>query len=60
VQKSVDEPLIPPANELVLLPLAIQEPAALCDTMEDTPGLLVEQCWKLDARVLEQSHTLTL
>ena len=41
VQLDVDEPLIPPATEDVMLPLAIQSPAANCSTMVDSPCLLV-------------------
>ena len=41
VQLDVDEPLIPPATEDVLLPLAIQDPVANCSTMVDSPSMLV-------------------
>jgi len=41
VQLDVDETLIPPATEDVMLPLAIQEPAANCSTMVDSPSMLI-------------------
>ena len=46
IQKDVDIPLMPPASEPPLLPLAIQFPAALCNTMEEIPGLLFAEDWK--------------
>lgn len=52
VQKDVDVPLIPPADEWVFLPLAIQLPAALCDTYRGIPGSLVEKGWTLHATSL--------
>ena len=39
VQKDVDLPLIPRADGRVLLPMAIQFPAALCDAMEELPSM---------------------
>ncbi|MBN1289653.1 MAG: transglutaminase domain-containing protein [Actinobacteria bacterium] len=55
-QVDVDVPLIPPAVELVLLPCAIQEPAALCDTMENIPGELIDKHWTLDLQVVSKSR----
>ncbi|MBN2169181.1 MAG: transglutaminase domain-containing protein [Actinobacteria bacterium] len=55
-QEDVDVPLIPPAEELVLLPCAIQEPAALCDTMEEIPGELIDKHWTLDLQVVSKSR----
>ncbi len=52
VQTDVDVPLIPPAPEWVFLPMAIQEPAALCDTHEGVPGKLVYEGWSLHATSL--------
>lgn len=48
VQKDTDLPLIPRADERVLLPLAIQMPAALCDTMTEIPGLVLMEHWTFD------------
>ncbi len=48
VQKDVDLPLIPRAGERVLLPMAVQMPAALCDTMETIPGLLLSAHWTFE------------
>jgi len=45
VQKDVDVPLIPRANGRVALPLAIQMPAALCDSMTDVPTLVLNDYW---------------
>jgi hypothetical protein len=48
VQKDTDLPLIPRADERVLLPMAIQMPAALCDTMTEIPGLVLMEHWSFD------------
>jgi len=45
VQKDTDLPLIPRADGRILLPLAVQMPAALCDTMEEIPGLVLMDHW---------------
>lgn len=45
VQKDVDEPLAPPGKGRIALPLAIQFPAALCDTMTAVPSLVLMQYW---------------
>lgn len=45
LQKDVDESLIPPANGMVLLPMAIQNPAALCPTLAGIPGSVITQYW---------------
>ena len=45
VQKDTDLPLIPRADGRILLPLAVQMPAALCDTMEAIPGLVLMDFW---------------
>lgn len=52
VQKDVDVPLIPPADGRVILPLAIQFPAIICDTMEGIPGIELIDYWKLEATIL--------
>jgi tetratricopeptide (TPR) repeat protein len=51
VQSDVDVPLIPPTSERVMLPLAIQMPAAACDTMEEDPGMVINNYWTLEAKV---------
>ena len=57
VQKDVDVPLIPPTRERVFLPMAIQYPAAACDTMEDDPGVLLMGYWTTTATVeLEEQN----
>jgi transglutaminase-like putative cysteine protease len=48
VQKDTDLPLIPRAGGRVLLPLAVQWPAALCDTMEEIPGLVLMDHWAFE------------
>lgn len=52
VQLDVDEPLIPPATEDVLLPLAIQFPQATCSTMTDSPSALLAEHYTLHAQLL--------
>jgi transglutaminase-like putative cysteine protease len=52
VQLDVDEPLIPPAAEDVMLPLAIQEPAANCSTMVESPSVLVERYQTMQAELV--------
>ncbi len=53
VQRDVDVPLIPHTREQVLLPMAIQSPAAACDTMESAPGIVLSKYWtmKAEARI---------
>ncbi len=60
VQKDVDVPFVPVAEELTSLPPALQEPQALCETMEGCPSLVLLPYWKLEATVLEESHSLGL
>jgi len=45
VQKDVDERLSPSGKGRVALPMAIQFPAALCDSMTAVPGLVLMQHW---------------
>jgi hypothetical protein len=45
VQKDTDLPLIPRADMRVALPMAIQMPAATCDTMAEQPGLVLNAYW---------------
>jgi hypothetical protein len=35
-------------QERVMLPMAIQFPAAACETMEESPGNIIAKCWKLE------------
>jgi len=51
VQKDVNVPLIPPSRERVSMPMAIQYPAAACDTMEDDPGMMLMDHWKTTVSV---------
>lgn len=53
VQTDVDLPLVPPATEPVLLPMTLQVPAALCDTMEEIPGVVISESWVLHAEITE-------
>lgn len=43
VQTDMDIPLIPPASEMVSIPMVNQYPEALCDTMEGVPGLVLSE-----------------
>lgn len=45
VQKDVDLPLIPRARQRVPLPMAIQMPVGLCDTMETIPAMVLLEHW---------------
>jgi transglutaminase-like putative cysteine protease len=45
VQKDVDLPLIPRADMRVQLPMAVQMPAATCETMTDMPGFVLTEYW---------------
>ena len=45
VQKDVDLPLIPRADMRVQLPMAVQMPAATCETMTDMPGFVLNEYW---------------
>jgi len=49
IQVDVDEPLAPPANGMILLPIVIQHPTGLCSTLTDNiPGILLAENWKID------------
>lgn len=48
VQKDVDLPLVPCAHGRVALPMAIQFPTALCNTMDDIPGIVMLEHWKYE------------
>ena len=45
VQKDTDLQLIPRADGRILQPMAVQMPAALCDTMEQAPSLVLLEHW---------------
>lgn len=46
IQKDIDVFLVPKPELTVTLPMAIQEPAAVCGNCEVDPGFLVEKYWK--------------
>lgn len=48
IQKDVDVALIPPADEPVILPMAIQVPAVLCSTSEEDLSLGFSDNWKFE------------
>jgi len=50
VQTDVDLPLVPPVSELVLMPMTLQVPAALCSTMDEIPGVVISEHWALHAQ----------
>ena len=50
IQRDIDVELIPPAESLVFLPMAIQYPTALCDTMEKVPGAVLYEHTKMYLR----------
>jgi len=52
-QKDVDAPLIPAPSVRVSLPMAIQEPAAVCETAPSDPGILVDKYWKFKVSPVE-------
>ena len=54
VQHNVDEPLVPPAEEPIILNMALQQPASNCDTMEEMPDLVINEYWSIKAEVLKQ------
>ncbi|MBN2026516.1 MAG: transglutaminase domain-containing protein [Actinobacteria bacterium] len=54
VQKDVDEPLIPPATQPILITAALQQPAYNCDTMEEIPVLVLGDYWSMSAEVLSE------
>ena len=47
VQRDTDLPLIPRADGTILLPLAVQVPAVLCDTMDEIPGAVAMDLWSI-------------
>lgn len=48
IQKDVDVPLTPQPDEPVLLPMAIQFPAVVCETSEENPNFLALKYWKIE------------
>lgn len=52
VQTDVDEALIPPATQPILITAALQQPAYNCDTMEEIPVLVLGDYWSMSAEVL--------
>jgi transglutaminase-like putative cysteine protease len=48
VQKDTDLPLIPRADMRIALPLAVQMPAATCDSMEYNAGLVLSDHWTFE------------
>ena len=49
VQKDIDLQLIPAAKGMVMLPMAIQEPAVLCATITDNiPCAVINQYWSVN------------
>ncbi|MBN2255094.1 MAG: transglutaminase, partial [Deltaproteobacteria bacterium] len=50
IQKDIDIPLTPPAAEPIMLSMALQDAAALCDTMLSHPGFLVNDGWKYEVK----------
>lgn len=48
VQKDVGLPLVPRAHGRVALPMAIQFPTALCDTVDEIPGIVMLEHWKYE------------
>jgi len=53
VQTDMDLPLIPPASEMVSIPMVNQYPEALCDTMEGVPGLVLSEYFSIHVQVAE-------
>lgn len=48
VQKDTDLPLVPRADMRVVLPMAIQMPAATCDLITDPAGLVLAEYWTFE------------
>ncbi|NQT29095.1 MAG: transglutaminase domain-containing protein [Candidatus Saganbacteria bacterium] len=48
IQEDVDIELIPAPPEPPLFPLVLQTPTAICDTMDEIPGVLTMEYWKLE------------
>ncbi len=54
VQKDVDEPLVPPATQPIMVEVALQQPAYNCDAMEEIPVLVLGDYWSISAEVLSE------
>lgn len=54
VQHDVDVPFVPPAEDPTYISMALQQPAANCDTMEDMPDAVVLEYASIQARVLSE------
>jgi transglutaminase-like putative cysteine protease len=58
VQKDIDLPLIPVATGMVMLPMAIQEPAVLCATITDNiPCAITNQYWSINCTSITSQAT---
>jgi len=54
IQKDIDVPLVPKPQLSVSLPMAIQEPAAICANAEVDPGILIEEYWKFKVEPVDE------
>jgi len=50
IQKDVDIPLTPSPAVAPLVPMALQIPEAQCDVMNEIPGLLFMEAWKVEVQ----------
>jgi transglutaminase-like putative cysteine protease len=54
IQKSVDTPVVPRPSQMLSSTGCLQAPDALCDTMEEIPGVFINEYWTLEAQKLTQ------
>ncbi len=54
IQKDIDIILSPEPEEPILLPMALQEAAAVCSASEENPGLIISDGWEFNIRMSDQ------
>lgn len=52
VQLDVDEPLVPPIDGELVIPIALQNPTGSCPTMEEPASVVLAQYYSLNAQLL--------
>ena len=47
IQVDVDVPLVPQPDEPLAFSIVLQEPTAICAEMDENPGFLLSESWKI-------------
>ncbi len=55
IQVDVDIPLVPAPDELLVFPMVLQSPTALCREMDQNPGILFMENWKMTIKQIGEA-----